>query len=250
MPIIRGPAAIRDAYRDDHVAAEYIERRFSEPLGALLHRHQAEELARVITSLRPDRVLEIAPGPARLTSAVAPLLNGGGTVMDASFQMLRIARERLATNGHGRWTFILGDAFNLPFRSGFDLVFTFRLIRHFELADRMRLYGNVHHVLRPGGLLMFDVVNEVVSAPLRAESPEEYKHYDALLTEASLGRELEEAGFRLLALHGVQHRYRALCTVQNLIGPRSRPLARTLMNAIDRFGGGEPLEWVATCARV
>jgi hypothetical protein len=70
-----------------------------------------------------------------------------------------------------------------------------------------------------------------------------------LLTPTSLQEELGRGGLRLLSLHGVQHRYRVLHRVQTIIAPRSRVVARTLIGAIDRFGGGEPLEWVATCAR-
>src|SRR3954471_8039012 len=92
--MIEGAAAIRDAYRDDAVARHYIDQRFREPLGALLHDRQRRALQEAVGAVRPRHVLEIAPGPARLTVDVAPLV-AHGTVIDASAQMLAVARARL-----------------------------------------------------------------------------------------------------------------------------------------------------------
>ena len=56
---------------------------------------------------------------------------------------------------------VQADAFQLPFKTPFDLVYSFRLIRHFERPDRLRLYRQIAAVLRPGGRLVFDAVNEL-----------------------------------------------------------------------------------------
>src|SRR6187455_336592 len=69
--VIRGRDEIRDAYRDDDVAEAYIAERFEHPLGAMLHARQLASLAGSIEAHRPGRVLEVAPGPARLTRDVA-----------------------------------------------------------------------------------------------------------------------------------------------------------------------------------
>jgi SAM-dependent methyltransferase len=208
-------------------------------------------VAEAIQQTGARHVLEIAPGPARLTAEIAPLLTGGTlTLLDASAQMLGEARRRLV-DAHCRNTrCVLGDAFNLPFQRPFDLVYTFRLIRHFEAADRGRLYGQAARLLRPGGVLVFDAVNEVVSAPIRAAArPGEYEHYDALLRPDALRAELKAAGFETLSLRGVQHRYSLLSQLQVLVAPRSRGIARAAMEIVDRAGGGEPLEWIVTCRR-
>ena len=244
---IRGAGAVREAYRDDAVARGYIDQRFVEPLGALLHSRQAHALRRLFRDRRPVRVLEIAPGPARLTVEVARLEICVGTVMDASAQMLAEAQRRLAPVAGGRWTFVQGDVFQLPFDAEFDLVFAFRLLRHFDQADRVRIYTQIARVLRPGGLLVFDAVNEAVSAPLRNKKPAGYDHYDALLRPDVIRCELNAAGFHVASLEGVQRRYRLLHRLQTLIAPRSRPAARLAMELVDRFTGGEPLEWIVTC---
>ncbi len=243
--VFRRPDEIRDAYRDDGVARDYVAGRFREPLGALLHDRQVAAVRRLLAELSPRRVLELAPGPARLTTDLAPGFTGRVVAIDASFQMLTEARRRLAGGGV---QFMQGDAFQLPLRGPFDLAYTFRLIRHFGDADRARLYRELHRVMRPGGLLVFDAVNEVVSAPLRAATPDAYKHYDALLRPPQIAQELRNAGFELTGLDGVQHRYGLQSAAQVYVAPRSRPLARVLMEAVENTGG-EPLEWIVTCRR-
>ena len=76
-------------------------------------------------------MLEIAPGPARVTVDVADALPAPPVLMDASAQMLAEARNRMRANHRRDPRLVQGDAFRLPFASGFDLVYSFRLIRHF-----------------------------------------------------------------------------------------------------------------------
>lgn len=244
----RKPDEIRAAYRDARVAEEYVDRRFREPLGALLHARQVAAIRRVLPEGAHARILEIAPGPARVTVDIAPYLPAGGTAVDASLQMLSEARRRLQVPPAQQWRFVQGDAFQLPLVGLFDLVYSFRLIRHFGDDDRRRLYTELHRILRPGGLLVFDAVNELVSAPLRAQHPDEYQHFDALVRPDGLYSELTAAGFEVQQLEGVQHRFGWLSRLQTLVAPRSRSLARSLMEIADRTGG-EPLEWIVTCRR-
>jgi ubiquinone/menaquinone biosynthesis C-methylase UbiE len=232
------------------VASRYIDERFRQPLGALLHKRQAAALRRLLGRKRPCRVLEIAPGPGRLTTEIADLPGIRGTVLDSSAQMLEQARRRVAPVGGSRWDFVHGDAFNLPFDAEFDAVFVFRLVRHFNEGDRLRLYAECARVLKPGGLLVFDAINEHVSVRLRQGSDEaEYPVFDALLTPDRLRAELGSAGFQVSALQGVQRHYSLLRQIQVLVAPRSRMLARAAMEVVDRFGGGQPLEWIVTCSR-
>jgi ubiquinone/menaquinone biosynthesis C-methylase UbiE len=245
--MIRGASELRDAYRKDDVAREYVEKRFRQPLFAMLHDRQVRTVVDLIRRHRPARILEIAPGPARLTLDVARACQARGLIVDASLQMLAEARRRL--NGYSEgWCAVQGDAFNLPVSGPVDLVYTFRLIRHFDLPDRGRLYREIARVLRPGGLCAFDAVNGKVSAALRAAAPSEYQHFDALLTPSELRAELEEAGLGVVTLEGVQHRFETLRRLQVLVAPRSEGFARFLMNRVDSLGG-EPLEWIVVCRR-
>jgi ubiquinone/menaquinone biosynthesis C-methylase UbiE len=247
--MIHGQEAIRDAYRDENVARDYVDRRFREPLGAMLHALQLARLREVIGALQPTRVLEIAPGPARLTLDLAADLPQGGTLVDASREMLTQARARLVAVRRSSWRLVQGDAFQLPFRGAFDLVYTFRLIRHFDDADRARLYSGIARLLRPGGVLVFDAVNAELARTLREHAGAACHHYDALLTPGRIVAELETAGFTRIQLVDVQRHYPVLYQLQVLVAPRSRWLARTAMAVVARIPGGRPLEWIVTCER-
>jgi hypothetical protein len=113
----------------------------------------------------------------------------------------------------------------------------------------MRLYREIGRVLGPSGLFVFDAVNAEVSEPIRAAAaPGEYEHFDALVRLPELSAELRESGFVISSLTGVQHNYPTLARAQVLIAPRSRPIARAVMEVVDRLGG-LPLEWIVTCRR-
>ena len=247
--MIQGQQDIRDAYRDETVAREYVDRRFREPLGAMLHALQLARMRGVIREARPARALELAPGPARLTVDLASDLPRPGVLVDASAQMLAEARERLTAAGHTGWRLVQGDAFLLPFSGPFDLVYSFRLIRHFKDDERARLYAGIARLLRPGGLLVFDAVNERVARAIRERPGSACQHYDALLTPERLANELRTAGFQIIQLDPVQRHYSILYQLQVLVAPRSRRLAAVTMGLVDRIPGGQPLEWVVTCRR-
>ena len=244
--MIEGATAIRDAYLDDTLARRYVADRFTQPLGALPHARHVRAVERVIATARPERILEIGPGPARVTADVRHT-SATLFLLDSSAAMLREARRRLTGI---TCRYLQGDVFDLPVQSAFDLVYSFRLIRHFAADDRKRIYAQIARSLRPGGWLVFDAVNEIVSAPLRARSGSEaHQHYDALLRPDVLRAELEAAGFEVLGLEGVQHRYALLYALQTFVAPRSALVARIAMEAVDRLLGGEPLEWIVICRR-
>ena len=245
--MFEGIDQIRDAYREERVATNYIRERFTQPLGALLHDRQVAALKRILTSEAPARVLEVAPGPARLTADLSACLPGFGAVLDASAQMLGEARKRLGSMTP--WRAVQGDAFRLPFDQQFDLLYSFRLVRHFDQAERSALYEQFSRVLRPGGLLVFDAVNENVSRPLREQSPAEYRHFDAMFELDVLKQELESHGFTPVRLEGVQHRFPLLQKIQVLVAPRNQRVARWLLELCDRLPGGRPLEWIVVCRK-
>lgn len=250
MAAIAGGSRIREAYSGDEVAAQYIDRRFKDPIGEVLHAVQTRRLLDVIRAERPARVLEIAPGPARLSVEVAAVFDGRMVLVDTSEAMLNEGRRRLTPLTRRRCDFIRGDAFALPVHGPFDLVYSFRLVRHFRQEDRQRLYEQVASALDRGGLFAFDAVNRSVAERVRAQgSVEQYPIYDALLAPAQLQEELDRAGFDLVSLCGVQKRYAILHKLQVLVAPRSRRLALAAMRGLERCPGGQPLEWVVVCRK-
>ena len=235
---------VRGWYQDCEVAKQYIEHRFASELGRLLHDRQVCVVNRVSTMYRQERVLEIAPGPARLTQDVRM----SGMLVCVEYNQPMIAVGRRACNDRTQW--VRGNAFALPVQGPFDLVYSFRFIRHFRRPDRFRLYKQISRVLRPGGYLLLDAVNGRVSGPLRRAHTERYSIYDKLYRDQrELCQELEEARFEVMELESVQRCYRTQYQAQVLLGPRSAWLARLVIRCLERLSWGPGLEWIVTCRR-
>ena len=95
----------------------------------MLHAEQVRFLNSVIAERGPRAVLEVAPGPARLTAELSPVPLGVGA--EFSPGMIATARARVESAGR-TWNFIRADAFNLPLgAAAFDMAFTLRFVRHF-----------------------------------------------------------------------------------------------------------------------
>ena len=233
---------IQSAYSGERMAASYVANRFQSELNRLLHERQVHAVNRVMSEARPQHALEIAPGPGRVTRDVRPAKHL--TCLEFNEGMIEEGR-RACRNGA---EFVQGNAFELPFESNqFDFAYTFRFIRHFHAADRSRLYAQIASVLKPGGRLVFDAVNERQSKPLRDANPESYPVYDVLYREADLRSELAAAGFTDIQLEVVQKRYRWQYLSETLIAPRSQGLNRLIVRGLEALPARDGLEWIVTC---
>lgn len=230
-------------YEDEKVARQYVAVRFTSELNRLLHLKQVTAVQRFIDVNAPNQILEVAPGPGRLTRDIHP---GGNLVcLEYNSEMIREGKEN-CSNGA---TWVQGDAFHLPFKENFDLLYTFRFVRHFHRTDRERLYSQFLRVLKPDGGLILDAVNVKVSQPLREAHPEEYPVYDKLYRAKELFEELTGAGFHSIKLHPVLKYYRWQELSQNLIGPRVKWLNGILIKGLECLPRSEGLEWIVTCRR-
>ena len=244
---VGGRKNLKKYYEDDAVAGEYIEKRFTAPVYSVEHDKQVRILNAVIRKVVPKRILEIAPGPARLTHDV----NAGGIAVDNSESMLRIARSRMKSSPF-RWKFVKGDAFSLRFPPrSFDLVFTFRFIRHFEKPDRERLYAQVRKVLSRGGYFVFEIPNRRKNRTVRGIVGEEkYNVYDFLTEEDEIIRELESNGFEVLQMIGTSKHFFTQVFISKLSSfLRVAGLGKKAIRAVDRIHGENPLEWVLICRK-
>jgi SAM-dependent methyltransferase len=235
---------IKKKYEDEATAKGYIAERFVSELNRLLHERQVEAIQSAIDQLRPGRVLEIAPGPGRLTRC----LRAPGPLVCLEYNAAMIAEGRAATGPGVNW--VRGNGFHLPFSPSFDLVYTFRFIRHFHRADRARLYGEIRRLLRPGGLFLMDAVNGRVSGPLRRAHPEAYPVYDKLYRKDELFAELVEAGFAPLSATPVQKFYRVQYQSQVFLGVRAAWINRLVVRGLESLPIGNGLEWIVACRRV
>lgn len=237
------PGDVRAFYRDDAVVREYLDRRTAQPFNGFLHTSQVRFLNGVLRQRQPGRVLEIAPGPARLTTELdlrVPIV-----ALDASTEMLRLARQRLSA-AHRPHALLQGDAFRLPFADhSFDFVFVLKLIRHFQLDDRLRLYGEIRRVLDPAGTFVLDAQNRAVSLPHRIErGAERYRVYDALYDAGELIHELHAAGFRVVRLDGIACHFPLQRRLNRLRHIGLAAVARHLIGLIERVPGGAPSTWM------
>src|SRR5919198_1318620 len=155
-------------YNDMEAAEQYIRRRFNLSWSRLLHQSQVAEINRVIRERRPTRIVEIAPGPARIATDLQGVRNG--LMIDSSQHMLMLAKRRLEIAGLGSvWQLRQHNAFDLDaLENQVDLLYAFRFIRHFKRYDRARLYRGIHASLKPNGFFMLDVVNRIVRQKLDA----------------------------------------------------------------------------------
>jgi hypothetical protein len=125
----------------------------------------------------------------------------------------------------------------------FDLVYSFRFIRHFQREDRNRLYAALRRYF------VMDAVNEKVSRPLRENHPSDYPIYDKLYRREELRNELFEAGLETVKMLPVQKYYRWQYRSQVLLGPRATWANRLLIRALERLPRSDGLEWIVTCRR-
>lgn len=240
---LKTPDEIRGAYSDAAAADAYIDNRFTSAWGSVQHAAQVRVVNDVIRRHAVKRVLEIAPGPGRLSRDVSGFAEG--YLCEFNDAMLRVAKRRLAhTPQH--WRLVRGDGFHVPVGAGrMDMVYSFRFIRHFELAERTRIYEQVRTALKADGLFVFDAVNVAVDLPSRKEpSP----IYDVFYTRDEIRRELADHGFATLALVDVIRHFTLQQWLQVIVAPRSYGMARGLIAALEHVPG-DPLEWVVVCRK-
>ena len=123
-------------------------------------------------------------------------------MVDSSENMIELAQTRLRnTENYNKWSFEQADLFDYTTDQVFDLVFTFRFIRHLDDEKRVKIYSKARELLKDNGLLIFDAVNYHVSNPLRQKNPESFPVYDKLYTKSK--GIMETARTTLRALLGV-----------------------------------------------
>jgi SAM-dependent methyltransferase len=224
-------------------------KRTTQPLNGFLHQRQVAFLNRGVATRSLGRVLEIACGPGRLTAEMENVSQG--VAVDFSPSMLQVARQRTNAGSRG-WEFLRSDAFVLPFRSSsFDGAYTLRFVRHFQPEDRHRLYAEIGRVLRPGGIFMLDALNREVSLPHRkARGVDSYRIYDVLYDRDELVAELEQAGFRVVAVEGILKQFGLQRPLNRLRRVRLGALARLMIAALEKLPGDKPETWMVMCEKV
>ena len=220
----------------DKVFAGTIPAIYDRLMGPLLFQPYAEDMARRVAALAPQRILETAAGTGIVTGAMASILPAGTaiTATDLNPAMLAIAAaHRAAPNV----TWQQGDATRLSFaEDAFDAVVCQFGVMFFP--DKLAAYREARRLLRPGGTLLFNVwdsleenelpkiVSQAVAAAFPddppgffARTPHGYFNADAIRSS------LLAAGF----------------TAINFETVRLRSMAATARDAATGFCQGTPL---------
>jgi ubiquinone/menaquinone biosynthesis C-methylase UbiE len=116
-------------YADPSTAKSFDRRRFSGPIGELIAGTQARVLANLVGRIHGRPILDVGTGTGR---AALLLARGGANVtgVDASEEMLAIARQRAAEEG-AKIRFLVGDAHALDFPDrSFDVAVSLRVLMH------------------------------------------------------------------------------------------------------------------------
>jgi ubiquinone/menaquinone biosynthesis C-methylase UbiE len=116
-------------YAEPATARRFDQLRFGSPIGQLVAAREAEAFSRLVGPAAGRSILDVGTGTGRialiLTSAGAAV-----TGVDASEEMLKVARERAAAQ-HVNVRFVTGDAHALGFPDrSFDAVVSSRVLMH------------------------------------------------------------------------------------------------------------------------
>lgn len=222
----------KKAYSDPSVYETYDNVRFTSYGGKLFDRREKVVLLAAAPDDAESRILECGAGTGRFSVEMA---RRGYRVLatDVSPGMLEQTRKRVEMEGlSDRVSVEYGDIYNLKFPDGtFDFVYSIRVLNQLaDNQDKRRAITEMARVVRPGGLLLFDVVNLHSLAVMKNASWH--------IHPGAVRGILEDAGCRVERLKG------AMLFTQTLIEVLPRPLA-WLVNMLDR-GACRLLPFLAT----
>jgi ubiquinone/menaquinone biosynthesis C-methylase UbiE len=190
------------AYADPAMADRFEQVRFGGPIGALLAESQERVLVDFVGPLEERTVLDVGTGTGRAALALAAR-GGIVTGVDASTEMLRVARERAGARGIAV-RFMPGDAHALPFDRGtFDVAVCLRVLMH--APDWARCVGELCRVSRQRVVLDYPALLSAAALQAGARrvtaalggAVEAYR----VLPAHAVRRELARHGFRVAAVH-------------------------------------------------
>lgn len=189
-------------YADPAMADRFEQVRFGGPIGGLLAETQERVLREFAAPLPGREVLDVGTGTGRAAIVLAAA-GARVTGVDASAEMLRVAREKAAARGLAV-TFDVGDAHALPFADGrFALAVSLRVLMH--TPGWRQCVGEICRVSREAVILDYPAALSAaaIQAVVRrlgrwaGANVEAYR----VFTDRAIRGELARHGFRVRAEH-------------------------------------------------
>jgi len=185
------------------MARSFDRRRFSGPIGELVAKSQARVLANMVGRIQDRDVLDVGTGTGRAAFILA--LGGAKvTAVDASEEMLAIARQRAAEQSLTTIRFQRGDAHALDFADrSFDAVVSFRMLMHTPqwkrcVAELCRVAERLVIVDYPSAtsVALLESLARRVTHAMGAKN-EPYR----VFSRASIAEAFDRNGFRIRSMH-------------------------------------------------
>lgn len=117
-------------------------------------RTAANSAAYLLPHLRPGlRLLDVGCGPGTITADLAEIVSPGRVLaVDASDEVLAVARAEIARRGVANVDFIIGDVHELDLPDdAFDVVHAHQVLQH--VADPVQALWEMRRVCKPGGVV-------------------------------------------------------------------------------------------------
>jgi len=195
--LVKGPEEIKAYYSQFEIAENYNADRFMqfpENCIDLLERTSIGNIIQDRFKGARVKILDIAPGDGRIMQE--DLKYGDCLGVDSSEAMLRLMKDRFRNFDNLKTKSL--DYFKDDLKEQFDVITTFRYIRHFEYFQRKDLYQKIKNNLKNKGILIFDVPNIKFEFPVRNQNGwDKYNIYDVFTTKEEMIAELEENGFKI-----------------------------------------------------
>lgn len=233
MPIkmIRKKSSLIEYYNRKDVVDKYNKKRFNNTFGRLQHETEVEIINSYLVKMNNPIIMEVPVGTGRITRE----LKISGIGVDTSENMISVARK--AAPG---WKFIKRDIMKLSFKERFDVVISFRLLRHFDKKIRASALKKVHSMLKPNGLLIFDMptgrYNKILAFIDKFKSYDKIYEDDTPIDE--IKKELQDAGFRPVRIYNAKFEsfpFRLICLTNDKINLFYSLLKRRMKNNLNNI---------------
>lgn len=241
-------SSIREHYRSQGTAEAYLADRFGTPVGWYKHWRQVQFIHEVIQALEAPVVVEVAPGPARLTAHIGPV--GLGCAVDTSLAMLAQSRARLRGIGKGAWDFVVGDGFQLPLKDGVaDVVISFRFLWHFHRDQRSSLLAEMNRILNPRGTLIMDAPNAHFRSWFARKDPRGTPVPAFPWSLSDLIQELRDSDLEIARALGNMNQRNLQDLASGLHRLRLSRLSTFTISLLERLPSSSSEEWLIACVK-